>query len=100
MDTPSKTYKYLSNWFLSNRTLLDQMIKTLLKKKMAFPKMIRKLNSCNKRKFCHFLTRKICGYEIVIKWNKIDWMVDVFPMITTNSDKRNINNSFIIDKHT
>ena len=36
MDTPSKTYKYLSNWFLSNRTLLDQMIKTLLKKKDGF----------------------------------------------------------------
>ena len=63
MDTPSKTYKYLSNWFLSNGTLLDQMIKTLLKKKTAFSKMIQKLNSCNKRKFCHFLTRKICGWD-------------------------------------
>ena len=36
MDTPSKTYKYLSNWFLSNGTLLDQTIKTLLKKKDGF----------------------------------------------------------------
>lgn len=43
------------------------------------------MNSCNKRKVYLFLNRKISGNEIGIKWNIIDWMVDVFPMITTTT---------------
>ncbi|KAJ0091342.1 hypothetical protein Patl1_13914 [Pistacia atlantica] len=34
--TPSKSYQYLSNLFLSNRMLLDQMTKTLLRKRWLF----------------------------------------------------------------
>ncbi|XP_073220846.1 hypothetical chloroplast RF21 (chloroplast) [Cicer arietinum] len=33
----SESYQYLSNLFLSNRTLLDQITKTLLKKRWLFP---------------------------------------------------------------
>nr|UBX38617.1 hypothetical protein RF2 [Bupleurum fruticosum]UBX38634.1 hypothetical protein RF2 [Bupleurum fruticosum] len=36
-NTPSESYQYLSNLFLSNGTLLDQMTKTLLRKKWLFP---------------------------------------------------------------
>ncbi|KAF4402956.1 hypothetical protein G4B88_010408 [Cannabis sativa] len=36
-NTPSESYQYLSKLFLSNRTLLDQMTKTLLRKKWLFP---------------------------------------------------------------
>ncbi|KAA8520949.1 hypothetical protein F0562_011622 [Nyssa sinensis] len=36
-NTLSESYQYLSNLFLSNGMLLDQMTKTLLRKKMAFP---------------------------------------------------------------
>ncbi|CAL0323309.1 unnamed protein product [Lupinus luteus] len=36
-NTLSKSYQYLSNLFLSNRTLLDQMTKTLLRKRWFFP---------------------------------------------------------------
>jgi hypothetical protein len=36
-NTLSESYQYLSNLFLSNRTLLDQMTKTLLRKKWLFP---------------------------------------------------------------
>uniref|UniRef100_A0A3Q7HN31 Uncharacterized protein n=1 Tax=Solanum lycopersicum TaxID=4081 RepID=A0A3Q7HN31_SOLLC len=36
-NTLSQSYHYLSNLFLSNGTLLDQMPKILLRKKMAFP---------------------------------------------------------------
>ena len=32
-----KSYQYLSNLFLSNGMLLDQMTKTLLKKRWLFP---------------------------------------------------------------
>nr|YP_010729027.1 Ycf2 protein [Hesperantha coccinea]YP_010729045.1 Ycf2 protein [Hesperantha coccinea]WEA82006.1 Ycf2 protein [Hesperantha coccinea]WEA82024.1 Ycf2 protein [Hesperantha coccinea] len=35
-NTPSESYQYLSNLFLSNGTLLDQMAKTLLRKKWLF----------------------------------------------------------------
>ena len=35
--TPSESYQHLSNLFLSNRMLLDQMTKTLLKKRWLFP---------------------------------------------------------------
>nr|UTQ76930.1 hypothetical protein RF2 [Trichosanthes truncata]UTQ76947.1 hypothetical protein RF2 [Trichosanthes truncata] len=36
-NTPSESYQYLSNLFLSNGTLLDQMTKTLLRKRWLFP---------------------------------------------------------------
>nr|QKK51645.1 Ycf2 [Plagioloba crenulata]QKK51665.1 Ycf2 [Plagioloba crenulata] len=36
-NTLSESYQYLSNLFLSNRTLLDRMTKTLLKKRWLFP---------------------------------------------------------------
>ncbi|KAL5551821.1 hypothetical protein UlMin_001997 [Ulmus minor] len=36
-NTPSESYQYLSKLFLSNRTLLDQMTKTLLRKRWLFP---------------------------------------------------------------
>ncbi|KAL8237042.1 hypothetical protein R6Q59_018123 [Mikania micrantha] len=36
-NTLSKSYQYLSNIFLMNGTLLDQMTKALLKKRWFFP---------------------------------------------------------------
>nr|ASA38238.1 hypothetical chloroplast RF2 [Lobelia sp. 2 EBK-2017]ASA38263.1 hypothetical chloroplast RF2 [Lobelia sp. 2 EBK-2017] len=36
-NTLSESYEYLSNLFLSNRTLLDQMQKTLVRKRWLFP---------------------------------------------------------------
>nr|YP_009767463.1 Ycf2 [Hedysarum semenovii]QIS98081.1 Ycf2 [Hedysarum semenovii]UWV18546.1 Ycf2 [Hedysarum semenovii] len=36
-NTLSESYQYLSNLFLSNETLLDQMTKTLLRKRWLFP---------------------------------------------------------------
>nr|UUF92712.1 hypothetical protein RF2 [Allium hookeri var. muliense]UUF92713.1 hypothetical protein RF2 [Allium hookeri var. muliense] len=36
-NTPSESYQYLSNLFLSNGTLLDPMAKTLLRKRWLFP---------------------------------------------------------------
>ncbi|BBN70099.1 translocon at the inner envelope membrane of chloroplasts 110, partial [Prunus dulcis] len=36
-NTPSESYQYLSKLFLSNGTLLDQMTKTLLRKRWLFP---------------------------------------------------------------
>ena len=36
-NTPSESYQYLSNLFLSNARLLDQMTKTLLRKRWLFP---------------------------------------------------------------
>nr|YP_009019931.1 hypothetical chloroplast RF21 [Azadirachta indica]YP_009019949.1 hypothetical chloroplast RF21 [Azadirachta indica]AHJ91361.1 hypothetical chloroplast RF21 [Azadirachta indica]AHJ91380.1 hypothetical chloroplast RF21 [Azadirachta indica]UJH19875.1 Ycf2 [Azadirachta indica]UJH19903.1 Ycf2 [Azadirachta indica] len=36
-NTPSESYQYLSNLFLSNGALLDQMTKTLLRKRWLFP---------------------------------------------------------------
>nr|YP_010711452.1 Ycf2 protein [Corydalis turtschaninovii]YP_010711481.1 Ycf2 protein [Corydalis turtschaninovii]YP_010711640.1 Ycf2 protein [Corydalis wandoensis]YP_010711669.1 Ycf2 protein [Corydalis wandoensis]UGO88880.1 hypothetical protein RF2 [Corydalis turtschaninovii]UGO88897.1 hypothetical protein RF2 [Corydalis turtschaninovii]WDA92015.1 Ycf2 protein [Corydalis turtschaninovii]WDA92044.1 Ycf2 protein [Corydalis turtschaninovii]WDA92295.1 Ycf2 protein [Corydalis wandoensis] len=36
-NTPSESYQYLSNLFLSNGTLVDQMTKTLLRKRWLFP---------------------------------------------------------------
>nr|YP_010185595.1 Ycf2 protein [Epilobium hirsutum]YP_010185612.1 Ycf2 protein [Epilobium hirsutum]QVL23092.1 Ycf2 protein [Epilobium hirsutum]QVL23109.1 Ycf2 protein [Epilobium hirsutum] len=36
-NTPSESSQYLSNLFLSNRRLLDQMTKTLFRKKWLFP---------------------------------------------------------------
>nr|QIT05781.1 Ycf2 protein [Gynostemma burmanicum (nom. inval.)]QIT05798.1 Ycf2 protein [Gynostemma burmanicum (nom. inval.)] len=40
-NTPSESYQYLSNLFLSNGTLLDQMTKTLLRKRWLFPDEIK-----------------------------------------------------------
>ncbi|VFQ59740.1 unnamed protein product [Cuscuta campestris] len=40
-NTLSESYQYLSNMFLSNGTLLDQMTKTLLKKGWLFPDEIK-----------------------------------------------------------
>jgi hypothetical protein len=34
------------------------------------------LDSCNRRKVSHYLAGKICGHEIGIKWNIIDWVVE------------------------
>nr|YP_010724397.1 Ycf2 protein [Nivenia stokoei]YP_010724415.1 Ycf2 protein [Nivenia stokoei]WDW31524.1 Ycf2 protein [Nivenia stokoei]WDW31542.1 Ycf2 protein [Nivenia stokoei] len=42
-NTPSESYQYLSNIFLSNGTLLDQMAKTLLRKKWLFPDEMKHL---------------------------------------------------------
>lgn len=36
-NTPFESYQYLSNLFLSNGRLLDQMTKTLLRKRWLFP---------------------------------------------------------------
>nr|YP_010282652.1 hypothetical chloroplast RF21 [Elatostema stewardii]YP_010282671.1 hypothetical chloroplast RF21 [Elatostema stewardii]UHM25403.1 hypothetical chloroplast RF21 [Elatostema stewardii]UHM25422.1 hypothetical chloroplast RF21 [Elatostema stewardii] len=36
-NTPSESYQYLSELFLSNGTLLDQMTKTLVRKRCLFP---------------------------------------------------------------
>nr|YP_010724999.1 Ycf2 protein [Witsenia maura]YP_010725017.1 Ycf2 protein [Witsenia maura]WDW32212.1 Ycf2 protein [Witsenia maura]WDW32230.1 Ycf2 protein [Witsenia maura] len=41
--SPSESYQYLSNIFLSNGTLLDQMAKTLLRKKWLFPDEMKHL---------------------------------------------------------
>nr|YP_010723241.1 Ycf2 protein [Chasmanthe floribunda]YP_010723259.1 Ycf2 protein [Chasmanthe floribunda]WDW26611.1 Ycf2 protein [Chasmanthe floribunda]WDW26629.1 Ycf2 protein [Chasmanthe floribunda] len=41
--SPSESYQYLSNLFLSNGTLLDQMAKTLLRKKWLFPDEMKHL---------------------------------------------------------
>nr|QGQ56195.1 Ycf2 [Monimopetalum chinense] len=40
-NTLSESYQYLSNLFLSNGTLLDQMTKTLLRKRWLFPDEMR-----------------------------------------------------------
>nr|YP_009127320.1 hypothetical chloroplast RF21 [Ceratonia siliqua]YP_009127337.1 hypothetical chloroplast RF21 [Ceratonia siliqua]YP_009756154.1 hypothetical protein RF2 [Ceratonia siliqua]YP_009756171.1 hypothetical protein RF2 [Ceratonia siliqua]AHY32935.1 hypothetical chloroplast RF21 [Ceratonia siliqua]AHY32953.1 hypothetical chloroplast RF21 [Ceratonia siliqua]QIT02830.1 hypothetical protein RF2 [Ceratonia siliqua]QIT02847.1 hypothetical protein RF2 [Ceratonia siliqua] len=40
-NTLSESYQYLSNLFLSNGTLLDQMTKTLLRKRWLFPDEIK-----------------------------------------------------------
>nr|QKV48131.1 hypothetical protein RF2 [Risleya atropurpurea]QKV48136.1 hypothetical protein RF2 [Risleya atropurpurea] len=42
-NTLSENYQYLLNLFLSNRTLLDQMTKTLLRKRWLFPDEIKHL---------------------------------------------------------
>nr|QXO04937.1 Ycf2 [Macodes sanderiana]QXO04954.1 Ycf2 [Macodes sanderiana] len=42
-NTLSESYQYLSNLFLSNGTLLDQMTKTLLRKRWLFPDEIKHL---------------------------------------------------------
>nr|YP_009450099.1 hypothetical chloroplast RF2 [Burmannia championii]YP_009450106.1 hypothetical chloroplast RF2 [Burmannia championii]ANK36296.1 hypothetical chloroplast RF2 [Burmannia championii]ANK36303.1 hypothetical chloroplast RF2 [Burmannia championii] len=42
-NTLSESYQYLSNLFLSNGTLLDQMAKTLLRKRWLFPDEVNHL---------------------------------------------------------
>nr|YP_010615629.1 Ycf2 [Smilax astrosperma]YP_010615647.1 Ycf2 [Smilax astrosperma]WAU46817.1 Ycf2 [Smilax astrosperma]WAU46835.1 Ycf2 [Smilax astrosperma] len=42
-NTLSESYQYLSNLFLSNGTLLDQMTKTLLRKRWLFPDEMKHL---------------------------------------------------------
>nr|QWL22226.1 hypothetical protein RF2 [Syndiclis marlipoensis]QWL22243.1 hypothetical protein RF2 [Syndiclis marlipoensis] len=42
-NTPSESYQYLSNLFLSNGTLLDQMTKALLRKRWHFPDEMKHL---------------------------------------------------------
>nr|YP_010193578.1 hypothetical protein Ycf2 [Phyllospadix iwatensis]YP_010193596.1 hypothetical protein Ycf2 [Phyllospadix iwatensis]QZQ52798.1 hypothetical protein Ycf2 [Phyllospadix iwatensis]QZQ52816.1 hypothetical protein Ycf2 [Phyllospadix iwatensis] len=42
-NTLSESYQYLSNLFLSNGTLLDQMTKTLLRKKWLLPDEMKRL---------------------------------------------------------
>nr|WGM76406.1 hypothetical protein RF2 [Geonoma longivaginata]WGM76423.1 hypothetical protein RF2 [Geonoma longivaginata] len=42
-NTLSESYQYLSNLFLSNGTLLDQMTKTLLRKRWLFPNEMKHL---------------------------------------------------------
>nr|YP_008999896.1 hypothetical chloroplast RF21 [Petrosavia stellaris]AGY95348.1 hypothetical chloroplast RF21 [Petrosavia stellaris] len=42
-NTPSESYQYLSNLFLSKRTLLDQMTKALLRKRWLFPDEMKDL---------------------------------------------------------
>nr|YP_010834260.1 hypothetical chloroplast RF2 [Dioscorea biformifolia]YP_010834279.1 hypothetical chloroplast RF2 [Dioscorea biformifolia]WFP44606.1 hypothetical chloroplast RF2 [Dioscorea biformifolia]WFP44625.1 hypothetical chloroplast RF2 [Dioscorea biformifolia] len=42
-NTLSESYQYLSNLFLSNGTLLDQMTKTLLRKRWLFPDEMKQL---------------------------------------------------------
>nr|YP_009864791.1 Ycf2 [Uvularia grandiflora]YP_009864808.1 Ycf2 [Uvularia grandiflora]QKE32786.1 Ycf2 [Uvularia grandiflora]QKE32803.1 Ycf2 [Uvularia grandiflora] len=42
-NTLSESYRYLSNLFLSNGTLLDQMTKTLLRKRWLFPDEMKPL---------------------------------------------------------
>nr|QXO04073.1 Ycf2 protein [Goodyera repens]QXO04090.1 Ycf2 protein [Goodyera repens] len=42
-NTLSESYQYLSNLFLSNGTLLDQMTKTLLRKRWLFPEEMKHL---------------------------------------------------------
>ena len=44
--------------------------------KDGFSRMKWKLDSCNRRGFSHYLAEKICGHEIGIKWNRIDWVVE------------------------
>nr|YP_010513681.1 hypothetical protein Ycf2 [Cratylia mollis]YP_010513698.1 hypothetical protein Ycf2 [Cratylia mollis]UXL85252.1 hypothetical protein Ycf2 [Cratylia mollis]UXL85269.1 hypothetical protein Ycf2 [Cratylia mollis] len=47
-NTLSESYQYLSNLFLSNGTLLDQMTKTLLRKRWLFPdEMVVTISSNN-----------------------------------------------------
>nr|YP_010334742.1 Ycf2 protein [Dasispermum suffruticosum]UNH91658.1 Ycf2 protein [Dasispermum suffruticosum] len=57
-NTLSESYQYLSNLFLSNGTLLDQMTKTLLRKRWLFPDEI-KIGFMQQEKDFPFLSRKV-----------------------------------------
>nr|YP_009570908.1 hypothetical protein RF2 [Mesembryanthemum cordifolium]YP_009570925.1 hypothetical protein RF2 [Mesembryanthemum cordifolium]QBC68013.1 hypothetical protein RF2 [Mesembryanthemum cordifolium]QBC68014.1 hypothetical protein RF2 [Mesembryanthemum cordifolium] len=56
-NTLSESYRYLSNLFLSNGTLLDQMTKTLLRKRWLFPDEM-KIGFMEEEKDFPFLSRK------------------------------------------
>nr|QWQ51976.1 hypothetical protein RF2 [Sanicula lamelligera]QWQ51977.1 hypothetical protein RF2 [Sanicula lamelligera] len=56
-NTLSESYQYLSNLFLSNGTLLDQMTKTLLRKRWLFPDEM-KIGFMEQEKDLPFLSRK------------------------------------------
>ena len=56
-NTLSESYQYLSNLFLSNGTLLDQMTKTLLRKRWLFPDEM-KIGFMEQEKDFPFLSRK------------------------------------------
>uniref|UniRef100_A0AAT9ZMI3 Protein Ycf2 n=1 Tax=Cheniella hechiensis TaxID=3078816 RepID=A0AAT9ZMI3_9FABA len=56
-NTLSESYQYLSNLFLSNGTLLDQMTKTLLRKRWLFPDEM-KIGFMEQEKGFPFLSRK------------------------------------------
>nr|WOZ11219.1 Ycf2 protein [Hamelia patens]WOZ11237.1 Ycf2 protein [Hamelia patens] len=56
-NTLSESYQYLSNLFLSNGTLLDQMTKTLLRKRWLFPDEM-KIGFMEREKDFPFLSRK------------------------------------------
>nr|CAA30743.1 unnamed protein product [Spinacia oleracea] len=56
-NTLSESYQYLSNLFLSNGTLLDQMTKTLLRKRWLFPDEM-KIGFMQEEKDFPFLSRK------------------------------------------
>src|SRR5438445_8567663 len=56
-NTLSESYQYLSNLFLSNGTLLDQMTKTLLRKRWLFPDEM-KIRFMEQEKDLPFLSRK------------------------------------------
>lgn len=55
-NTLSESYQYLSNLFLSNGTLLDQMTKTLLRKRWLFPDEM-KIGFMQEEKDFPFLSR-------------------------------------------
>ncbi|WOG80910.1 hypothetical protein DCAR_0100101 [Daucus carota subsp. sativus] len=57
-NTLSESYQYLSNLFLSNGTLLDQMTKTLLRKRWLFPDEM-KIGFMEQEKDFPFLSRKV-----------------------------------------
>lgn len=56
-NTLSESYQYLSNLFLSNGTILDQMTKTLLRKRWLFPDEM-KIGFMEQEKGFPFLSRK------------------------------------------
>nr|YP_010121606.1 Ycf2 [Pinguicula alpina]YP_010121622.1 Ycf2 [Pinguicula alpina]QRE78582.1 Ycf2 [Pinguicula alpina]QRE78583.1 Ycf2 [Pinguicula alpina] len=56
-NTLSESYQYLSTLFLSNRTLLDQMTKTLLRKRWLFPDEMQ-IGFMEQEKDFPFLSRK------------------------------------------
>nr|ATL76608.1 hypothetical protein [Chenopodium album] len=56
-NTLSESYQYLSNLFLSNGTLLDQMTKTLLRKRWLFPDEMQ-IGFMQEEKDFPFLSRK------------------------------------------
>ncbi|KAI3812066.1 hypothetical protein L1987_16770 [Smallanthus sonchifolius] len=56
-NTLSESYQYLSNLFLSNGTLLDQMTKALLRKRWLFPDEMQ-IGFMEQEKDFPFLSRK------------------------------------------